>query len=164
MSIDSSPRNILVVCTANRCRSPMAATLLNKIVGEHPASNHWQISSAGTWGEPDLPATTLAQRMMTERGLDLSQHRARIVDADILSKADVVLVMTRSHLEALRAEFPKMSGKIFLLSQLVGQVYDIEDPYGGTYEDYQRCAAELQKLLNDGFTRLTEWVDQVKTN
>ncbi len=164
MSIVPDLRAVLIVCTANRCRSPMAAAFLLKAITERSNVANWRINSAGTWAEPGLPATSLAQTIMAERGLDISQHRARIIDAIMLRTADVILVMTKNHLEALQAEFPKVSGKIFLLSQLVGQVYDIKDPFGGTREDYQRCAAELEHLVNDGFVRLVEWTDRKAVN
>ncbi len=72
--------------------------------------------------------------------------------------------MTRHHLEALRAEFPEVSKRLCLMSQLVGQVYDIEDPFDGTPEDDRRCAAEIDQLLNYGFTRLIELTDRMTGN
>ena len=49
---------------------------------------------------------------MRQRNIDLSEHRSRPVDTGVLAEADVILVMTRNHQEALQAEFPEVQGKI----------------------------------------------------
>jgi hypothetical protein len=42
------------------------------------------------------------------------------------------------------------------LSQLIDRSFDIEDPYGGTLDDYELCATDLQDILTDGYDRLVE--------
>jgi protein-tyrosine-phosphatase len=156
MNDQIAPRSVLFVCTANQCRSPMAEALLKSLVAQRGEANHWQIQSAGTWSEPGRPATVLSQAVMRRRNIDLSDHRSRSVDADLLAAASVVLVMTRHQQEALRAEFPGMQHKIYTLSQLVDGSYDIEDPYGGSPDAYELCAVELQDILTNGYDRLVE--------
>ena len=159
MSDQKSPRSVLFVCTANQCRSPMAEALLKSLAVQHGESDRWQIQSAGTWTEAGRPATQPAQAVMQRRGIDLSDHRSRPIDAELLTAAAVILVMTRHHLEALRAEFPQVQGRVFLVSQLVGCSINIEDPYGGSLDDYELCATDLQNILTDGYERLAEMVD-----
>lgn len=132
----------------------MAAALLKDKVARLGQEGEWEIASAGTWAEPGLPATPLASAEMARRGLDISQHRTRSVDADMLRTAPVALVMTRSHRESLRAEFPESAHKIVLFSELAGQTYDIEDPVGGGARDYQLCADDLARITESGFDRL----------
>src|SRR5512135_68881 len=103
---NQTPRSVLFVCTANQCRSPMAEALFKSLAAQHGESDRWQIQSAGTWAEAGRPATSLAQAVMQRRGIDLSAHRSRAVDAELLAATTVILVMTRNHQEALRAEFP----------------------------------------------------------
>ncbi len=156
-------RSILFVCTANRCRSPLAAGLLAHQVQRRVESANWQIGSAGTWTIDNQPATTLAQLVMSEKGINLESHRSRGLNADMLRAADVILVMTRYQLEAICAEFRDAAGKTFLLSQLIGQKFDIDDPFEGTLEDYRRCANDIDQILNDGFPRLIELADRRTT-
>ncbi len=153
------PRCVLFVCTANQCRSPMAEALLKSLVAQRDETDRWQIQSAGTWAGPGRPATPLAQTVMQRRGVDISGHRSRLIDAEMLAAASVVLVMTRHHLEAIQAEFPDVQGRVYLLSQLVNRDFDIEDPYGGSPDDYELCASELQTILTAGYDRLVEMVD-----
>src|SRR5512136_320070 len=132
MSDQIAPRSVLFVCTANQCRSPMAEVLLKSLAAQRGEADRWQIQSAGTWTEPGRPATQLSQAVMRRRGIDLSSHRSHLIDADTLGAAEVILVMTRYHHEAIQAEFPEMRHKVYLLSQLIDRSFDIEDPYGGS--------------------------------
>ncbi len=138
----------------------MAEALLKSLVAQRDETGRWQIESAGTWAEPGRPATPLAQTVMQRRSIDISGHRSRLIDADMLAAASVVLVMTRHHLEAIQAEFPDVQGRVYLLSQLVNRDFDIEDPYGGNPDDYELCASELQNILTDGYDRLAGLVDR----
>ena len=160
MSDQAALRSVLFVCTANQCRSPMAAAMLQSLVAQRGEASRWQIRSAGTWTEPGRPATPLAQRVMRRRNIDLSGHRSRSIDADLLSAASIVLVMTRHHQEAIQAEFPETQHTVYLLSQLVDRSFDIEDPYGGSVDEYELCATDLQNILTDGYDRLVRLVDQ----
>lgn len=149
-------RSVLFICTANQCRSPMAAALLKSLVAQYGEADRWRIQSAGTWAEPGRPATQLAQAVLRRRNLDLSDHRSRPLDAALLAEASIVLVMTRHHQESIQIEFPEVSGKVHLLSQLIDRNFDIEDPYGGNLDDYELCVADLQSILIKGYDRLVE--------
>jgi protein-tyrosine-phosphatase len=142
----------------------MAAALLQQLLTHKDGAADWKVTSSGTWAEPDQSATALAIDTLRPKGIDLGTHRSRMVDAEMLDAASIVLVMTRNHLEALSTEFPKMSAKIYLLSQLIGQTFDIEDPFGGTADDYRRCAIGLEQILTNGFDRLVELTDRANAN
>jgi protein arginine phosphatase len=161
MSDQAAPRSVLFVCTANQCRSPMSEVLLKSLAARRGEAERWQIQSAGTWAQPGRPATPLSKAVMQRRNLDLASHRSRPIDAGLLAAASVVLVMTRHHQEAIQAEFPEAQGKVYLLSQLVDRSFDIEDPYGGSLDDYELCAADLQNILTDGYDRLADLVDRM---
>jgi protein-tyrosine-phosphatase len=156
-------RSVLFVCTANQCRSPIAEALLKSLVAGHGEADRWQIQSAGTWTEPGRPATQLSQVVMRQRKIDLSGHRSRPIDPDLLAAASIILVMTRHHQEAILAEFAGIQHKVYLLSQLVGRNFDIEDPYGGSVDDYELCATDIQTILTDGYDRLVELVDRAES-
>ena len=157
-------RHILFVCTANQCRSPMAAGLFQRQIEQAGEADRWQIASAGTWAENQRSATTFARTTMTERSIDISGHRSRLLDGDLLRGVDVILVMTRHHREAICAEFPEVADRTLMMSQLIGQTFDIVDPVQGTLDDYRRCAADLQQILTDGYPRLVELADRAAGN
>ncbi len=157
-------RHILFVCTANQCRSPMAAGLFQQQIEQAGEADRWQIASAGTWAENQRAATAFARTTMTERNIDISGHRSRLLDGDLLRGVDVILVMTRHHLEAICAEFPEVADRTLMMSQLIGQTFDIVDPVQGTLDDYRRCATDLQRILRDGYPRLVELADRAAEN
>jgi len=153
-------KTILFVCTGNICRSPMAAGLLQQRLREDPERHDWQIVSAGTWASEGRPASAYAVAEMTDREIDISAHRSRHVNERMMKEADLVLVMTRNHAEALRVTFPDQADKVYMLSEMVGKTYDIADPYGGTRLEYSYIAQELEQLIDEGYERIVSLAEE----
>lgn len=151
---------IVVVCTANICRSPVGeAVLRQRLQAQESMAGQqtpWQVSSAGTWADHGQLASTFSIELMAEQGLDISRHTSRPVDKAMLAEADLLLCMETGHAEALRAEFPSQAHKIYLLTEMAGPAYSVSDPYGGPRGDYQRMVAEVTRLIDDGLPRIME--------
>ncbi len=148
--------HILFICTANICRSPVAEAILKDRLSKRGFSD-WTVRSAGTWAQQKRPASQnsviVAKNLY---GLDISDHLARMVDLSQLAKADLVLCMEMGHAEALRFEFHEYADKVFLLSQMVGPAYSIEDPYGGPLTAYESMAKELEDIIDRGLDKIIE--------
>ncbi|MEW8976950.1 MAG: low molecular weight protein arginine phosphatase [Symbiobacterium sp.] len=138
-------QRVLLVCSGNTCRSPMAAALLAEFWRKADPGWALTVESAGTGAFPGLPASPHAVTVMQERGIDLSGHRSRPVQS--LDGYDLVLTMTRGHRDALRNRFPDAAGRIFSLGEYAGTGEDVPDPFGGSLEAYQKTAAALERLL-----------------
>lgn len=151
--------HILIVCTANICRSPVGEALLRQKLQEQGLSN-WQVSSAGTWAMDGRRAAEFSQQLMAERGMDITTHRSRNITADTLTDVDLVLCMEAGHAEALRAEFPALAHKIFMITEMRGRKYSVNDPYGGPLETYQQMVQELDDILTQGLPRIITLVQQ----
>lgn len=147
--------HVLIVCTANICRSPVAEGLLRKEL-EQRGMEGWTVASAGTWVTQERGASRNSVLILAERGLDISDHLARGVNAEILNEADLVLCMESGHAEALRIEFPEAEDKIFMLSEMVGESYNIADPYGEERPAYERMVNEVEELIGEGFWRIVQ--------
>lgn len=145
--------NILIVCTANICRSPVAEALLRDRLNKHGLED-WQVGSAGTWATMGQPASHYSVEILAEQGLDIAGHSSQVVDHQIIEESDLVLCMELGHVEALKAEFPQYASRIYAISEMTGELYSIHDPIGGPRPDYEKMVAELTRLIEDGLPRI----------
>ena len=162
---------ILVVCTGNICRSPMAEGFLREALARRLGDDAPAVRSAGTAGWDGSAATPEAIRAAEELGVDIAAHSARHLDDRILDDADLVVCMTAEHREAIVRHRPDVAGKTFTLSELVSLLEeaptsgridervaaarngsppspagDIRDPLGEPLDGYREIAAELRDL------------------
>jgi protein-tyrosine-phosphatase len=146
---------ILLVCSGNTCRSPLAAAMLSVKLRETPDLVSVQVSSAGTSAWERAPASEGAYLIALERGLDLSSHRARMLTAALVEDADLILAMSEAH--ARRVEQLGGVGKTFSLGEYAGLPEgqrDVHDPMGGDVAGYRETATVLDDLLTRAVNRL----------
>ncbi len=157
-------RSVLFVCTANICRSPMAMGLLRAKVIALGEDADWRIESAGNWAEPGQPAAINTRLIVAERGVDLTNHRSRLVTRELLKEFNLVLTMEAGQKEALRAEFREDARRVFLLSEMIGKAYDIVDPVGKPLDEYRWTAHEIRVILNEGYERIRTLAARSRTS
>lgn len=137
---------IVLVCTGNTCRSPMAETMLKEQLrlkfGNEDAV---QVLSAGVAAGTGCMATPQAVEVMDNRGLDLTGHCSRPLDDAVMNVADLVLTMTRGHQAAILAAWPDMHDRVHTLRRDGG---DISDPVGMPVEVYMSCADQIEGELS----------------
>lgn len=147
--------HILVVCTANICRSPVGAVLLRENLKKRGLTD-WVVGSAGTWAQEKRSASHYSVVLMAEQGLDISDHESQLIEKRHLQETDLVLCMETGHAEALRAEFPEEAHKIFVISEMVGHGYSISDPYGRSRDAYEIMVKDLNGIIVGGLDKIIE--------
>ncbi len=104
----------------------MAAALLGRALAER--GRLASVTSAGTLGWSGRPATTLANEVMAELGLDIGHHVSRRLSADLVVSADVVIAMTRQHAWAVKAWDSDAAARTFLAAELVRLIRRVGAP------------------------------------
>jgi protein-tyrosine-phosphatase len=145
---------VLFICTANICRSPMAMGLLRHRTALHP--DQWIIESAGTWTEGGESAALKTLQVLKKRGIDLDNFQSRILTEELLRSFYLILTMEKGHKEAIRVEFPELANRVFLLSEMIDQDYDIDDPIGKPLPAFDETAQEIDALLAHGFQKIAD--------
>ena len=150
---------ILLVCTGNTCRSPMAEVLMKKQIADRlgctveEVDQHGVIvASAGVAAMPGGRPSSEAVQVMSDRGLDLSQHLSQPMTDQIATQADLILTMTELHRRTLLAQWPDLAPRTHVIRRDQG---DISDPIGGPVSIYEKCASQI----ND---QLSVWVQELE--
>jgi protein-tyrosine phosphatase len=151
-------KRVLVLCSGNICRSPVAEVMLQAemaaawgVSEPELASLGWHFASAGTFAMPDGPASEHSVAVTAELGLYLGQHRSANME-DLLDKGwDLVLGMGRNHLAPLPESFKQ-------------ELYDphgrpVPDPFGGPLEAYRQMRDHLQIATADRIQIWSQWPD-----
>lgn len=113
---------VLVVCTGNICRSPMAEVLLRARLHAEGIGDRVSVSSVGTRAMIGQPMTRQAARQALDLGArwsDVVDHTARQLDEHALRTADLVLAMTRDHRRTIVQLRPQSVASTFTLREFV---------------------------------------------
>ena len=153
----SSPMEILFVCTGNICRSPMAEGLLRHMLAVR--SVEWvRVRSAGTHAMDGRPAEPHAIAAARELGADITTHRARSLDRDIVDRADLILVMEQAHADLIaRVLPPARKAEVLHLLALFNSARnqaEVDDPYGQSLDAYRDCIHFIQQCLTGVLYRI----------
>ncbi|HQV58051.1 MAG TPA: hypothetical protein PKV27_08560, partial [Ilumatobacteraceae bacterium] len=96
----NAPTRILVICTGNLCRSPLAHALLRDGLAQRGINA--AVDSAGTGAPVGSRCDRRMRKAAKDLGCDMSEHRARQVTTADIDDADLVLVMNEEHLADLK--------------------------------------------------------------
>lgn len=133
----------------------MAEGLFERMIAERP---DLRVLSAGVSTYPGQPPSAHAVEVLTELGVDISQHRSRPLSEKVIDEADWIIAMTRSHLDSIIYLFPRAAEKVYLLREFEpgATSLDVADPIGMGLEAYRAA----RDIIRNGLPGLMEFIDQ----
>jgi protein-tyrosine phosphatase len=151
-------RRIIILCTGNICRSPMAAAVLESALAdgrETSAAGHdgvVAVSSAGLGALVGYPADDCAIRLLHARGLDISTHRARAFDGALGLAHDLILTMTLEQRYHVERRWPLLQGRVFVLG--CWNDVEIEDPYRRGDKAFRKALSDIDRCVAPWLPRI----------
>ena len=112
------------------------------------------VESAGLGALVGYPASEYSVELMKERGIDISAHRARRIDAEMISAADLILVMEAGHKRAIDMQDPTARGKVYRLGEW--QDNDIPDPHRKPRKAFEEALVLIEKGVQDWAEKINE--------
>jgi protein-tyrosine phosphatase len=148
-------KRLLFVCYGNIMRSPFASAYFDSRAarGHRPG----EAVSAGLYERNGRLADERAVAAGRRWDVDLSSHRSRTLDGQLVDWADLILVMDRVNLAGVRERYPAAAGKTYLLGAFDREGepdVEIPDPFNAAYEAtesaYLRIAGAIDRFVSSG--------------
>ena len=111
------------------------------------------VESAGLGALVGYPASEHSIELMDAMGIDITGHQARQIHPDMVSAADLVLVMEAGHRRAIDDADPTARGKVYRLGEW--QDKDIDDPYRKPRDAYEAALAHIEEGV-------AAWVNRIR--
>lgn len=135
--------NVLTVCTGNISRSPAAELLLASSLGPDAGV---AVTSAGTHAPDGWPIATPVSNLLQAMGIASDGHRSRLLTADMVREADLILAMTQEHRGQVASLVPAAVHRSFTLLEFARIALSVSESTGDTLRAPDLPAERLAAL------------------
>ncbi|MFO1448027.1 MAG: low molecular weight protein arginine phosphatase [Opitutaceae bacterium] len=143
-------RYLLTVCTANICRSPMAAGLLtHALAGQDEPLRSLEVVSAGVAARGGEPVSEHSVTALKRVGINIEDHISQPLTQELIDGALAIFCMTETHRAMIQVQFDPMPEHVYLWREFLPDDEDKEigDPFGGPLKVYEACRDEMVEAI-----------------
>lgn len=142
---------ILVLCTANICRSPMAQRLLSRALQDYEVI----VNSAGLQADYGHRMDATVKELLQADGFEeLDEHVSEPYVKHMAQSHDLFLVMEQHHLDSLQRVAPEVTGRAYLIGHWSGS--EIADPVNQDRVYYEEAYQKIAKGVQEWKQKLKE--------
>lgn len=154
--VPESVTSVVFICKGNICRSTFAHYLMQQMLHNKSTGHLPQVTSAGIKARNGEQSPVSAIEAAQSFDINMEQHRARLLTAEISESADMLIAMEHNQMTAMRKAYPDRANNIFLLPLFNRNStkvysgwdeYNIKDPYGRPVEEFKACYDRIQYCI-----------------
>ena len=106
--------HILTVCTANICRSTMAAAQLERMLADAGLAESFAVSSRGVRAQDGYPACPIGFGF---GGVPVPAHESARLDVASITEADLILTAEATHRGSVVTMLPRARSRVFTMNE-----------------------------------------------
>jgi protein-tyrosine-phosphatase len=148
-------KNILFVCSGNYCRSPLAEGLAQLRLKQAGYAGQFRTRSAGTLpayeGQPSAP---LIIEVLREIGAEGQANPPHQITPDEIEQAAVIFGVAQEHTDWITQHYPTAAERTYLLSELIGEHWDVRDPGVQELEPLRECRDTIDRVITSGLLEM----------
>jgi protein-tyrosine-phosphatase len=135
----------------------MAEGLLRKLLAEREPPGDFVVESAGTAALEGAPATGSSTELCSDRGIDITDHVARLITRRMIERADLILTMEELHRQRVLSLVPAAASKSFVITRYAGGVgasNGVPDPIGQPRQEYEATFREIEASIHAAMPKI----------
>jgi len=148
-------KSILLVCSGNYCRSPLAEGLARLRLKQAGYGGEFVVHSAGTLPEYEgQPSAPLIQEVLREIGAEGQSSPPHQITPTEIEQANVIFGVAQEHLDWIAQHYPAAASRTFLLSDLIGETWDVNDPGVQELGALRECRDSIDRVVSAGLREM----------